>query len=117
MSEDSPWRVFRCVWDVLSDHLWNAVGMIKLATARERRLAAVWATTTLKCCSMRSIPPKKKHMPMTRSKLESMEPMREVCTMMTSFLTRAMMATMSSTALPKEALRRPPIVSPVLCAC
>lgn len=35
--------------------------------------------------------------------------------MRTSFLTRAMMATMSSTALPKEAFSRPPIVSPVLC--
>lgn len=37
--------------------------------------------------------------------------------MMTSFLTRAMMATISSTALPNEAFRRPPIVSPVLCLC
>lgn len=85
--------------DIPSDHDLNAVGMIKLLTARASRLAAVCATTTLKCCSMRLIPPKKKHIPMTRSRFDRILPIREVWTMITSLLIRAMMATISSTAL------------------
>ena len=45
------------------------------------------------------MPPKKKHMPMTSNKLDSILPMREVWTMTTSFFTSAMMATINSTAL------------------
>lgn len=73
--------------------------MIRDPTARARRDAAVPATVTLKCCSERRSPPKKKHIPMTRRRLESMDPIKEVCTMTTSFLTRARMATINSTAL------------------
>lgn len=80
------------------DQAWNAVGMIRLPTARERRLAAVCATTGLKCCSRRLRPPKKKHMPMTKRRLDSILPIRDVCTMSTSSSNKAMMATINSTA-------------------
>jgi hypothetical protein len=96
------------------DQFLNAVGMIRLPTASASRLAAVWATTTLNFCSIRFKPPKKKHIPKTRSKFDNMLPMRDVWTMRTSSLMRARMATISSTALPKDAFNRPPIVSPVL---
>lgn len=77
----------------------KAVGMIKPPVASARRDAAVPATVTLKCCSERRSPPKKKHMPITSRRLESMDPTRDVFTMTVSFLTRARMATISSTAL------------------
>lgn len=114
---------------VPSDHAWKAVGIIKLPTARARRLEAVWATTGLKCCSSRLIPPRKKHIPKTNRRFESILPMREVCTMTTSSATSAMIATINSTAFldcqnwrilspesayPKVAFNRPPMVSPVL---
>lgn len=73
--------------------------MIKLLTAKANILAAVWATVTLKCCSIRSIPPKKKHMPITNSKFDNILPMRDVCTIRVLCLTKAMIATISSTAL------------------
>lgn len=72
--------------------------MIKLPTANARRLAAVCATTGLKCCSKRLRPPKKKHIPMTRSRFDSILPTSEVWTITISFLVRAMMATINSTA-------------------
>jgi hypothetical protein len=53
----------------------------------------------LKCCSGRRRPPKKKHIPRMRRRLERILPIREVWTMTTSLWARAMIATMSSTAL------------------
>lgn len=73
--------------------------MIKLLTAKASILAAVWATVTLKFCSMRGIPPRKKHMPITSSRLDKILPMSEVCTMRVLPWTSAMIATISSTAL------------------
>ena len=77
---------------------WKVVGIIRLLTYRARRLAAVSATATLKCCSTRLMPPKKKHMPRTRSKFESMLPIKEVLTMVIWPLVRAKMETINSTA-------------------
>lgn len=85
--------------DAPPDHAWNAVGMIRLATASAKRLAAVCATTGLKCCSRRLTPPKKKHMPMTSSRFDSILPISDVWTISTSLSTKAIMATINSTAL------------------
>ena len=52
----------------------------------------------LKCCSNRFMPPKKKHIPMTKSRFDSMLPIRDVCTTITLLWTRAMMPTINSTA-------------------
>lgn len=104
--------------------------MIKLPTAKASKLEAVCATVMLKNCSTRLSPPKKKHIPMTRRRFDNMLPIRDSCTMSTSFLTNAMMDTISSTALlstnqlavamiigresyPNVAFSKPPIVSPV----
>lgn len=73
--------------------------MIKLPTARANKLEAVCATVILKCCSTRFSPPKKKHIPMTRRRFDNMLPIRDSCTMSTSFLAKAMTDTISSTAL------------------
>lgn len=73
--------------------------MIKLPTARASKLEAVCATVILKCCSTRLMPPKKKHIPMTRSRFDNMLPIRDSCTISTSFFTKAMMDTINSTAL------------------
>ena len=99
-----------------------------LAIANANRLAAVAATVSLKNCSSLRSPPKKKHMPMTRSKFDRILPISDVLTMMTSSCTRAMIDTINSTALlrtgqqdsvdiatqtnPNVAFRRPPRVSP-----
>jgi hypothetical protein len=80
-------------------NLSKQVGMMTLPTANASKLAAVCATVWLKNCSWRLSPPKKKHIPMTRSKLERMLPIRDVWTTTTSSLVRAMTATISSTAL------------------
>lgn len=72
--------------------------MIKLPTANANKLDAVCATTGLKCCSKRLSPPKKKHIPMTSSRLDNILPTSDVCTMTTSLFFRAMMATINSTA-------------------
>ena len=80
-------------------NLSKQVGMITLPTANASKLAAVCAMVWLKNRSVRLSPPKKKHIPMTRSKLERILPMRDVWTTTTSFLVRAMTATISSTAL------------------
>lgn len=72
--------------------------MMRLAIARESKLAAVCATVILKNCSVRLIPPKKKHIPKTRSRFDSILPIKDVCTIITSSWTRAMTDTMSSTA-------------------
>lgn len=77
-------------------------------------------------------PPKKKHIPITRRRLDSILPMRDVWTMTIcgGVATKARMETISSTAFlnnssvlgfpgrvykgyPKVAFSRPPIVSPV----
>jgi len=71
-----------------------------------------WAMNS--CSECRS-PPQKKHMPSTSSRLEKTLPIRLVCTMRKSFASSAWTATTSSTALPKVALRRPPITS-LVCA-
>ncbi len=69
------------------------------ATARESKLAAVCATVVLKNCSWRLRPPKKKHMPITSSRLDRMLPISDVWTMTTCFASRAATATINSTAL------------------
>ena len=88
--------------------------MSSVPTARARRLADVCATVVLKYCSMRFRPPKKKHMPRTKSKFERIDPISEVCTIRILSWKSAMTETINSTALPKLALRRPPRVSPTL---
>ena len=57
------------------------VGMIRLAMQSASMLAAVCATVTLKNCSKRVTPPRKKDIPMTRSRLESILPISDVLTM------------------------------------
>jgi hypothetical protein len=53
------------------------------AIATASRLAAVCATIVLKYCSWHLRPPEKKHMPMTRKRLDKMLPVRGVWTMTT----------------------------------
>ena len=81
-----------------SAHDWKAAGMIRLPTASASKLDAVWATVRLKCCLIRLSPPKKKHIPITRSRLDRMLPIKDSCTMSTSPLTRAITDTINSTA-------------------
>ena len=78
--------------------------MIKLPTAKDSKLAAVWATVTLKCCSTRLTPPKKKHIPMTKRRLDSMLPIKDVCTMIIcgGSATKARIDTINSTAFLKD---------------
>lgn len=76
----------------------KAVGMIKQDTAAASRLAAVPAAVSLKNCSGLSNPPRKKHIPVTKSKFDRMLPIKEVLTMRTSPLVNAIMETISSTA-------------------
>lgn len=72
-------------WECLpDDQPAKAVGMMRLAMARDSKLAAVCATVILKNCSVRLIPPKKKHIPKTRSRLDSILPIKDVCTIITS---------------------------------
>lgn len=44
---------------------------------------AVCATVMLNDCSLCFNPPKKKHIPSTRRRLDNMDPRREACTMLT----------------------------------
>lgn len=55
-------------------------------------------------------------MPRMSSRLDRIDPSSEAWTMRISFLTRAMMKMMSSTALPNVTLSSAPIVSPSLLA-
>jgi hypothetical protein len=59
-----------------------------------------------------AMPPKRKHMPMTSNRLDKMDPSMDDCTTWIWPSLRATMLTISSTALPKVALSRPPSVSP-----
>lgn len=59
------------------------------------------------------MPPKNEHMPGTRSKLDSMVPIKEVWKLKILCCARAIILTINAVALPKLALRRPPKVSPV----
>ena len=45
------------------------------------------------------MPPKKKHIPITSRRLDNMLPIKDSCTISTSFLANAMMDTINSTAL------------------
>lgn len=81
MPWDSPWT--------------KAEGIMTAAVARARREAAVVAAVTLKNCSSRRRQPKKKHIPITRSRLETIPPMSEVLTMVISSLVRAMTETIN----------------------
>lgn len=58
-------------------HAWKAAGMIKLAIARDSKLEDVCATVILNCCSTRLIPPPKKHIPITNSRLDNMLPIKD----------------------------------------
>ncbi len=90
--------------NLLDSIKWKTVGIIRLAVDRNRRLDEVSATVLLKFCSTRLMPPKKKHMPRTRSKFESMLPIKEVLTMVIWPLIRARMETINSTAFLRQML-------------
>lgn len=117
----------------------TAAGRTREAEERVMSEQVVWATAAENCCSVPlplvprwTRPPKRKHMPMTRSRLERMEPSIEDwttsiwpsrrATMLTCVLLVVLLIqlaiferrTISSTALPKVALSRPPSVSPSL---
>jgi hypothetical protein len=53
------------------------VGMIKLETARSSSILTICASDTLKYCSVRFQPPKRKLNPVVSSKLDKMVPRRE----------------------------------------
>lgn len=72
--------------------------MIRLDTARKRMDDAVWATVVLKACSILLTPPRKKAIPRTKSKFESIEPNKDVCTIKNWFWNKAMIETINSTA-------------------
>jgi len=77
----------------------KAVGIRRLPVDKARRLEAVCAKVTLKICSFRLRPPQKKHMPKTMRRFESILPIIDVCTIRISLCTKAIIPTMSSTAL------------------
>lgn len=80
--------------------------------ARVMREAEVWAAVTLNVLSVNFNPPAKKEHPKTRSKLERMDPSKEVWTILSWSWSRAAIPTMISTAFPNEAFRRPESVWP-----
>jgi len=59
---------------VVSAKIRNAVGMIRLPMARASKEEAVCATVMLKYCSCLLRPPKKKHMPRTSKRFDSIDP-------------------------------------------
>lgn len=65
----------------------------------------ICAAVSLNPCSEYLIPPTKKTIPRTRSKFERIDPSNDDWTTWISHLTRAIIATISSTALPRVALR------------
>ena len=77
----------------------KAAGMTRLPEARASKQEDICATLTLKYCLTRVTPPKKTLVPRTRRRLDSMLPIRDSGTISISSCTRAMMDTMSSTAL------------------
>jgi hypothetical protein len=52
-------------------------GMIRLETARRRSMLIIWASDTLKYCSRRFQPPRRKLKPVVSSRLDRMVPRRE----------------------------------------
>ena len=76
---------------------WKAVGIIKLLIHRARKPATVSAIITLKYCSIQLMPPKKKHMPKTKSKFKSILLIKKVLTIVIWPLVRAKIKTINST--------------------
>lgn len=66
--------------DLLGSASPNAARTIVPPTKRASRPALVCAEVGLKNCSSRDMPPRKKAMPITRSRLESMLPTRDALT-------------------------------------
>lgn len=56
----------------------DAVGTTRLMTASRSIMLTVCATVTLNACSMRLMPPKKKHKPVMKSRFEMMLPRSDV---------------------------------------
>jgi len=75
--------------NLLNSVEWKAVRIIRPLTYRARRLAAVSTTIILKCCSIQLMPLKKKYIPRTKSKFESILLIKEVLIMVIWPLVRA----------------------------
>ena len=75
--------------NLLNSVKWKAVKIIRLLTYRARRLAIVFITIILKCCSIRLMPLKKKYMLRIRSKFKSILLIKEVLIMVIWPLVRA----------------------------
>jgi hypothetical protein len=103
-----------------SGRLLTVAGMIIEAADSANKEHVVCAIALVKVCSvplpessfMLTRPPSRKLLPMTRRRLDRMEPSIDDCTTSISFFFRATILTMSSTALPKVAFSSPPNVSP-----
>ena len=67
--------------NLLNSVEWKVVKIIRLPMYRARRLAVVFATVILKCCSIRLMPLKKKYILRIRSKFKSILLIKEVLTM------------------------------------
>lgn len=98
----------------------TVAGIIRDAMDKAMSEQLVWAVTVAKLCSMGRLsrsrmfqmPPSKKHMPSTSSRFDRMDPNMDDCTTSIWPWRSATMLTISSTALPKVALSRPPMESP-----
>jgi len=90
--------------------------MSRLNTARASIVQAALASVRLKCCVPKRRPPKRMDAPSTNSVLPRMLPASVAFTVVVSPALRAATVMISSAALPKVALRRPPSLGPVCTA-
>mmetsp|Transcript_103046 Transcript_103046/g.230164 ORF Transcript_103046/g.230164 Transcript_103046/m.230164 type:complete len:310 (-) Transcript_103046:230-1159(-) len=88
------------------------VGNAKASTAKSKREYCVPAPTALNFCVLYFKPPKRKHMPKTRRRLEMILPIKLPFTTSVRPSRKANTEIIISTAFPKVALRRPPSVCP-----
>ena len=84
--------------NLLNSIEWKVVGIIRLLINRARRLAIVFTTIILKYCSIRLMPPKKKHILRIRSKFKSILLIKEVLIMVIWPLVRAKIEIINLTA-------------------
>mmetsp|Transcript_67258 Transcript_67258/g.194500 ORF Transcript_67258/g.194500 Transcript_67258/m.194500 type:complete len:227 (-) Transcript_67258:68-748(-) len=91
----------------------KTVGKVRANEDRTRQLMFVPAPVELNSAVDFTMPEAMNAMPMTSSKLERIEPIKDCCTTLTKPALIAFTVTIISTAFPKVALSNPPIICPV----
>ena len=106
--------------DIVLDSLMSCVntsGMTKATiTAKINRPALCLASNTLNFYRLYLVPPTKNESPATNNKFPKTEPVKDANTTPTSPAFNEKMDMINSTALPKVAFKRPPILGPMTIA-